>query len=699
MLKKNQNQIIIAFSIIIFLLIASIFDINNYFYFLIVFFIYGLSNRLFTKYSYFLVGISCLLVLLMLPIYDVLTIYMMLIMGIIGCIVGRCILLIKNKQTERIVISKKIKRLTFVIPFLILLIFELFYTLCNQTPYFRLSILTFIFSLILIYLIFLALYATTNNTFISNVILSILLLILFIVNQLKIYFTNEPLSATDMKLIKETGEIIIIIKGNVLDSLLHIRKETVILVFNIILLLIISKKSSYKFKSTKTRIITLVVSVVLLVILMSPTKSINTLIETNIYNDKKIDALSSLNEYYNSYGVIGGLYGNYLSSINYTEKLINDSDLDKIYSSVKKETKTANFKKPNIIVMFTESFWDITNQNTILFDTDPLKEYHKLKNEGVVINTVAPTFGGKSANNEFEFLTGGSLNYFSLGTIAYEEYYNKNSSKSNPTIIRELNNNGYTTQILNAQRGSLYNCDEVYKKMGVTKVNHLADELKYSVEDEYLTKQLINRFNKKSVDEKLFYMTISMESHMPYVYDKYDKFDFNIITNLDKDSKELVMAYTQSIRDASLELKKTYEYIKTLDEDTIIIFFGDHLPFLRTKDTFVYNLIDEFNTGDRLQDNYVKYNTETLILSNYDIKYNDLLEMSPDLILTTVINNMDIKVSNYYKWLYSTRKDLPASNALIAKDINGKLYSTSNMTKNMDNTYNLRKKLQQYLFK
>ena len=371
----------------------------------------------------------------------------------------------------------------------------------------------------------------------------------------------------------------------------------------------------------------------------------------------------------------------------------------KIYQKTKKEEKTADFKKPNIIVMFTEAFWDITKQQTIQFSNDPLAEYHELKKKGVVISSLSPTYGGRSANTEFEFITGGALGYYPIGPIAYEKFYQKKESVNNPSILTELMNNGYKTEILNASSSKLYKCQNVYDKMKVNKTRHLYDEFKKNVKDSYLVDNVIERFNNKEKDEKLFYMTISMESHMPYTINNYKKYDFEITSTMNGGLKNAVKAYTQSIRSASLQLKRMYDYIQTLDEDTILIFFGDHLPIVHTLSANMYNEINEFNTSDKLSNIYRKYNTETLIFSNYDIKYNDLKEMSMNLIFTTIINNMDIEISDYYKWLYSTRKDLPAVNSFVAKDINGKIYDTNDLPASLQTTYNLRKKVQNYLFK
>ena len=123
------------------------------------------------------------------------------------------------------------------------------------------------------------------------------------------------------------------------------------------------------------------------------------------------------------------------------------------------------------------------------------------------------------------------------------------------------------------------------------------------------------------------------------------------------------------------------------------------MPFFNSFNDNLYNYISEFNTKNELVNRYRKYNTEALIVSNYKIDYNDLTSLSPDLILTTIINKMDVEISDYYKWLYSTRKELPMTNWYLAKDKNGKIYDINNLPVDLYKIYSTKMKVQKYLFK
>ena len=123
-----------------------------------------------------------------------------------------------------------------------------------------------------------------------------------------------------------------------------------------------------------------------------------------------------------------------------------------------------------------------------------------------------------------------------------------------------------------------------------------------------------------------------------------------------------------------------YDYIQTFDEPTMLIFYGDHLPFLQTsKGKNIYDDMKYFNTGDSTIDTFRKYNTGCLILDNYDVKYDDKKYMSPYLIMPYIINHMDIDISPYYKWLYNTIDLYPANNFFVSVNSKGEIVPTNSL--------------------
>jgi hypothetical protein len=142
---------------------------------------------------------------------------------------------------------------------------------------------------------------------------------------------------------------------------------------------------------------------------------------------------------------------------------------------------------------------------------------------------------------------------------------------------------------------------------------------------------------------------------------------------------------------------RLYDYIQTVDEPTIMVFFGDHLPYLtdtETKEDIIESL-SYFNTNDSLLNSYRKYNTQALILANFDLGENEGMDyLSPDMLLTTIVNKMGLELSPYYRWLYSTKDSLSCSNYLVTADSSGNLSWTKDLDGDVKDTLDLKEKMQ-----
>lgn len=71
--------------------------------------------------------------------------------------------------------------------------------------------------------------------------------------------------------------------------------------------------------------------------------------------------------------------------------------------------------------------------------------------------------------------------------------------------------------------------------------------------------------------------------------------------------------------------------------------------------------------------------------------------LSPDLLLTTIVNKMGLNLSEYYKWLYDNKDKLPSSNFYVSSDVNGELYWTDGLKGTQKDFYDLREKMQYYV--
>jgi len=612
---------------------------------------------------------------------------------------------IKFEEKEEIFEENK-SFVSNILPFIFVVTLELYFTICTfGIAHLPSNILTIIVGLIITYSIYTILLAIFKKTSTANIVLAIIFLILFIINEGRIYYTSDTLLITDVIFLQNAGEVAGFADVTFVNCLNFILFPTLLTIIIYIHLFRVAIRNNVKINDMNNLFIKTAIALIVLLCLVARTGVVDKFMIDhvyNIYDGEDLAITASNTRYYYRYGVISGMYGKLIEQRRFEPKNYDETELRSLLNN-SKEIK-GSLGQPNIIVVFSESFWDVSKLNKIKFDKDVTPNFHKLKNTQKSIEMLSPAYGGMSSNVEFEILTGGSLNYFSKGYTPYMQLFRKGISDNNPSIVRELKSNGYKTKIMNSSSKNMFNCSTVYDIYRVDEVNHLFDELDLGgqyVSDEYLTDKMIEYFNNKSIEEKIFYFMITMGGHMPYFEGRYENYDVNIVESpYDKDTNEVIHSYAQAMYLADKELGRIYDYINTLNEDTIVVFFGDHLPHLSTPDGKDALFTTDFLNDDyNLNSVYNQYNTTALILNNYDAKFDDTKYLSPDLLLTYVINNMDLNLSQYYRWLYSTKEVLPSSNFVVSQDKSGNKFYTLALPTDMKNMYETRKKMQYMLFK
>ena len=587
-----------------------------------------------------------------------------------------------------------------LIPIILLLVFEANYIKFSKTLF---------LAVLLMYSIYTFLAMLFKNTKWATLILSIVEVIILFVSKMKLAISYEPMFFTDVIYVQDAGEINSIVDGIFMDTLFKLMPFFIISLIIIVTTNIFSFKYNYKFKNQNKRMMIACFSYIILLIIFLPIESTNKYILNTFFDaNAKTNEIGIKNgvEACERYGHLAAIYGDLLDSrlYRYKPNIYDEKKIEKTLSSAQKLDDTT-LGKPNIIVIFSESFWDIDQVKEIEFDKEITPNFNRLKEEGLFFNMISPSFGGNSANVEFEFLTGGSLAYFSRSYVAYMGLYNNKKYNNSPSILRDLDKAGYYIKLLPFSTPALFRCGEVYKYFPIDEVEFLPKVDKKYVKgiypsDEYAMDKAIEALENKEEGRPLFYMTMTMEAHMPFVDDKFDKYDIKVTkSDLDPKTTNQAKVYAQGVYDADRQLARLYEYVKTFDEPTIIVFYGDHLPFIEAIDKWKF-----FNTKDEKLNYYRRYNTQSLILANFDISNlkeenkTELQYLGPDLLSSYILNHMDIEISDYYKWLYSTRNTTAAFNRFVSVDQKGNISYTKNLNKDMQDLYDLRKMIQYKYF-
>jgi phosphoglycerol transferase MdoB-like AlkP superfamily enzyme len=475
----------------------------------------------------------------------------------------------KNEE-EKIVLKEKRKALNkefniiiFCSVPLILLLFMIITLNYTTKIWFYLKPKVFIFVLLLLEIVHIFLTALTGSSKRSTIIQSILLWFLELINKLRYTYTYEPITFSDFVYSSNAGEIISLVKGSILEVIWKIAPTFACLAVFLVFLVFIVHKFNLKF-TKKVRITTGIISLIILVILFSPIKFVKEFMLTYVYDrysTNDYEHHSKNIHYYSEDTLLGGMYVELLESRIFEPDNYNKEELKEVLNNVSQNETENSWEKANIIVTFSESFFDVSLlKDDVTFDVEPTSNFNRLKDEGIFINMISPSYGGVSANVEFEFLTGYSLNYFGKGYTPFMQLYKNNSYNSRPSLIKELNNNGYYTKVVFGK--DYFKSEKVYERLGIDEYEqkNIKSEYKgYYTADEYLISQAIEALENKKSNEKLFYMNCTIESHMPFILEKYDEDEYDVhVTseNLTKSQTEVIQSYAQSCYDADEQLRK-----------------------------------------------------------------------------------------------------------------------------------------------
>ena len=271
-------------------------------------------------------------------------------------------------------------------------------------------------------------------------------------------------------------------------------------------------------------------------------------------------------------------------------------------------------KKPNIIYLQLESFFDVNHIIDYAYSENPLPNFEKLKEEYPSGYFTVPSIGGGTSNTEFEALTGLNMDYFGVGEYPYKTIMKKTTAES---ICYDLKNHGYATHAIHDYTGTFYSRNEVYKNLGFdsfTPIEYMYN-LEYTANGWAKDKVLIGEIMKtlKSTEGQDFIHAVSVQGHGRYPNEKIDPTHTITVEGIsDPSVKAGFEYYVNEIHDMDKFIKDLTDTLKDCGEDVVLVMWGDHLP------TFTINN-SQLENGDVMQTEYVVWSNFGLELEDKDI--------------------------------------------------------------------------------
>lgn len=241
----------------------------------------------------------------------------------------------------------------------------------------------------------------------------------------------------------------------------------------------------------------------------------------------------------------------------------------------------------SVIMVMNEAFSDITDADVFTYseEDDPLANLHALREDPHALSghVVVPGFAGGTANTEFDVLTGMQTTALSASTTSAMRVVNRNLD----SLFRVFGNDGYETSFYHPGDSWFYNRENVYRWFGAEETRFVEDMENPAykgrwVTDDYAAGLIEEAF--KEAEAPLFHFTTTIQNHMSYTADKYGPdYDFPPVRTsvpLSEEVETLLKVYVEGVRDADAMLGRLRFFCASQAKPVILVYFGDHLPYL-----------------------------------------------------------------------------------------------------------------------
>lgn len=369
----------------------------------------------------------------------------------------------------------------------------------------------------------------------------------------------------------------------------------------------------------------------------------------------------------------------------------SDSGAKELLSSY--ETNGTPKQTPNIIVIMDEAFSDLSVLGDFETNQDYMPFIHSLMDGAA--DTVSGTLnvsvlGGNTANTEFEFLTGNTMAFLPQGSVPYQQYIKGET----PTLASHLKGFGYQTAAMHPYHASGWERDQVYPWFGFDNSYFLddfedAEIIRKYVSDQANFDKIIDIYEQKDADSPLFLFNVTMQNHSSYS-EAYDNFHPDIeLTDINSQALE---NYLSLIKLTDEAVENLITYFQAQEEETILVFFGDHQPTNFIADPILRSY---GKTSDTLSDEELnlRYSVPFFIWANYDIEEASEVETSVNYLGSQTLKLAGIPLDPYSAYLDELKETFPIITSMQVTDSSGESTSIKEKLPEL-NTYEI---LQYYM--
>jgi hypothetical protein len=420
-------------------------------------------------------------------------------------------------------------------------------------------------NLLPVLLVALLFYFIANRMWVSIIGSGVVIFVPTVINHIKLTLRNDPILATDIHYISEAASIStgynIVINRYIMSTIVVIVLATI---FAAIFL-------RARIKKGRVRLIALAALIVVSAVSYVTLYRSDTIYEKTLNLDGKMSRWSDSDQY-----VCRG----FLYPLLYSTKELSDGKPDG-YNKEETEAYYNSFasgdiaedKQINVISIMLEAFNDFSKFDAVDFTDDPYYYLHLIEEE--------------SAHGELV------TNIFSGGTIDTERCYDTGSTElieyRAPTysLARFFKSQGYSAQFCHTGFEWFYNRQNVADYMGFDEAYFY--ENRYTMPDgwgamhdwEFMPDLVTLLKEANENGEKYFNMSVTYQNHGPYSDSELEREKTYVSEDgISQEAWYILNNYFAGVAETCEDLWNLINELRDYEEPVVLVFFGDHNPWL-----------------------------------------------------------------------------------------------------------------------
>ncbi len=391
------------------------------------------------------------------------------------------------------------------------------------------------------------------------------------------------------------------------------------------------------------------------------------LVMSNTLNRKEFDFFNLDN----SFRKFGWYYTNlYLVKFSDVDKPkgYSEDEVERIIQEVAgKDWEIEEITAQNIIVIMNESLADLAAFGDLETNQDYMPYIRSLDENVVMGDLYVPTYGGGTSLTEYEFLTGNLQHFLPNSTVPYSSL----REETEEGICSTLKAQGYYTVAMHPYDPTNWDRHKVYPAMKFDEFVALedyeeAEQIRNFVSDKACYDKIIEYYENAEREGGFFCFNVTMQNHGGYDSSNGTMDEEITIENFESKQGE---TYLSLVYESDKAFEYLLEYFEQVEEPTMILMFGDHLPALPNEfyEELYGKSIDELDLTEKAN----RFVTPYILWTNYDSDFQELPEMSVNYLGSYLLKCAGVNVPLYNQFLLDLQEEMPVLGVYGVKDEEG----------------------------